>query len=72
MINGGGFSRWGLSLIGLEDIMGGALTVVAPPLGTFGRVIGPFAGTSCVGWVVIRGGPVIHGGECSIAHQRCF
>lgn len=72
MINGGGVFWRGISLIGLEDIMGGTLTVVAPPLGTFGRVIGPFAGTSCVGRVVIRGGPLIHGGECSIAHQRCF
>lgn len=49
MVNGGGVSRRGISLIGLEDIMGGALAVVAPPLGTFGRVVGPFAGTGCVG-----------------------
>lgn len=49
MINGGGVSRWRISLIRLKDIMGGALAVVAPPLCTFGRVIGPFARSSCVG-----------------------
>lgn len=49
MINGGGVSRWGIPLIGLKDVVGGTLAVVAPPLGAFGRVIGPFARTSCVG-----------------------
>lgn len=72
MINGGGVSRRGISLIGLKDIMGWTLAVVAPPLCPFGRVTGPFAGTSCVGRVVIRGGPVVHGGEGGVAHQRCF
>lgn len=53
VINGGGVSRRGLSLIRLEDVVGGALAVVAPPLGAFGRVIGPLARTSRVGGVVL-------------------
>lgn len=72
MINGGGVSRRGISLIRLKDVVGGTLAVVAPPLCPFGRVIGPFAQTRCVGGVVVGGGPVVHGGERGIAHQRRF
>lgn len=69
MINGGGFSRWRISLICLEDVVGGALAVVAPPLGTFGRVIGPFARTSRVGGVVVRAGPFVQAGHSHVTHQ---
>lgn len=69
MINGGGVSRRRISLICLEDVVGGALAVVAPPLGAFGRVIGPFARTSCVGGVFVRAGPLVHGGQSHVTHQ---
>lgn len=69
MINGGGISRRRVSLTRLEDIVGGALAVVAPPLGAFGRVIGPFARTSCVGGVVVRASPVVNGGQSHVTHQ---
>lgn len=72
MINGGGVSRRGISLIRLKDIVGGTLAVVAPPLCPFGRVIGPFAQTSRVRGVFLRDGPVVHRGKCSITHQRRF
>lgn len=52
--------------------MGRALAVVAPPLGAFGRVIGPFARTSCVGGVVLRAGSLVHGGQSHVTHQRRF
>lgn len=69
MINGGGVSRRRISLICLEEVVGGALAVVAPPLGAFGRVIGPFARTSCVGGVVVRPGSLVHGGQSHVTHQ---
>lgn len=69
VINGGRVSRWRISLICLEDVVGGALAVVAPPFGTFGRVIGPFARASCVGGVVIRAGPLVHAGQSHVTHQ---
>lgn len=53
MINGGGLSRWRFSLICLQDVVGGALAVVAPPLGSFGCVVGAFAWTSRVGGVIV-------------------
>lgn len=72
MINGGGFSWRGISLIRLKNVVGGTLAVVAPPLCPFGCVIGPFAQTSCVGGVFVGGGPVVHGGERGVTQQRCF
>lgn len=72
MINGGWVPGRRLSLICLKDIMGGALTVVAPPLGTFGRIIGPFAWTSCVGGVVFTAGPFVSAGQSHITHKRGF
>lgn len=69
VINGGGVSRWRFSLACLEDIVGGALAVVAPPLGAFGRVIGPLARTSCVGRVVIRADPLVHARHSYVTHQ---
>lgn len=50
---------WGVPLIGLHHVMGGALTVVAPPLGSFGGFFGAFTWTSRVGGVIFRSGPVI-------------
>ena len=52
--------------------MGRTLAVVAPPLCSFGRVIGPFAQASRVGGVVVGDGPVVHGGECGVTHHRRF
>lgn len=52
--------------------MGGALAVVAPPLGSFGRVIGPLARASRVGGVVVRAGPLVHAGQSHVTHQRRF
>lgn len=68
LINGGGFSRRRISLISLK-IVGGALAVVAPPLGALGCVIGPFARTSCVGGVVLVAGPLVPGGYSHVAHH---
>lgn len=72
MINGGGVSRRRLPLIRLEDVVGGALAVVAPPLGSFGRVIGPFPRTSGVGGVIVRAGPLVPAGQSHVAQQRRF
>jgi len=69
VINGGGVSRRRFPLIGLEDVVGGALAVVAPPLGAFGRVIGPFPRAGRVGGVVVGGGPLVHAGRSHVTHQ---
>lgn len=69
MVNRGGVSRWRISLIRLQDVVGGALAVVAPPLCTFGRVAGAFARTGCVGGVVVGAGPLVHAGQAHITHQ---
>lgn len=72
MINGGWVSRWRISLIRLEDVVGGALAVVAPPFGALGCIIGPFAWTSCVGGVIVRAGPLFPAGQSNITHERRF
>lgn len=72
MINGGGVSGRGISLIRLKDVVGRTLAVVAPPLCPLGRVVGPFAHTSGVGGVIVGGVPVVQGGERGVAHQRRF
>lgn len=52
--------------------MGGALAVVAPPLGAFARLIGAFTRARRVGRVVIAGAPLVHAGQSNITHQRRF
>lgn len=69
MINGGWVSGRRFPLIRLQDIVGGALAVVAPPLGSLGRVIGPLARTSCVGGVVLSAGPLVTAGQSHVTHQ---
>lgn len=69
VINGGGVSRRGFPLVRLEDVVGGALAVVAPPLGALGRVVGPFARTSRVGGVVLGAQSLVHAGESHVTHQ---
>ena len=69
VINGGGVLGRRIPLISLHDIVGGALAVVAPPLGAFGRVIGPFTRTSRVGGVVVGGGPLLGTGQPHVAHE---
>lgn len=72
VVDGGRVFRWRISLICLEDVVGGALAVVAPPLGAFGRVVGPFARTSRVGGVVLTAGPLVHAGQSHVTHQCRF
>ena len=69
MINGGGLSWRGVPLIGLEDVVGGTLAVVAPPLRPLGRVIGPFAHAGCVGGIILRARPHLPAGEPHVAQQ---
>lgn len=69
VINGGGVSGWRIPLICLEDIVGGALAVVAPPLCAFGRVVGPFPRAGRVGGVVFRAGPLVHAGQSHVTQQ---
>lgn len=52
MITGGGVSLRRVSLIGGKNVVGGALAVVAPPLGALGRVVGTLAWASGVRGVV--------------------
>lgn len=72
MINGGCVSRGRIPLIGLEDVVGWTLAVVAPPLGAFARVTGPFARAGCVGGVVVRARSLVHTGQSHVTHQRRF